>query len=158
MILKIGDIEIYVYDSSNKDQRHLKYVLNEDPAFLKYVTKKLDERLEESVTSDLELHFFNSYLVKYKNEFVGYLRLEEDKRRPGYVEIQCAISREFRNQKLGSRILETISDYILENYHQVKQIFGIIERNNYISQSMATKAGFLPSNRDDSYIYVTKER
>lgn len=40
MILKIGDFEIYGYDTSDKDQRHLRYVLENDVNFRKYVTKQ----------------------------------------------------------------------------------------------------------------------
>lgn len=47
MFIKIGDFEIYEYDKNNPDQRHLKYVLNNNDDFLKYVTKKIEERLNE---------------------------------------------------------------------------------------------------------------
>ncbi len=159
MVIKIGDIEIYEYDHNDKDQRHLKYVLNQDPGFLNFVTKKLDERLEESSISSQEgLQFFNSYLVKYKNEFVGYIRLEQNKRLEDTVEIQCAISPEFRNKKIGSILLETISSYILEYYEKINKIAGVIDRYNYASRSMAQKAGFIEEDRDDNYIYVSKSK
>lgn len=47
MFIQIGDFEIYEYDKNNPDQRHLKYVLNNNDDFLKYVTKKIEERLKE---------------------------------------------------------------------------------------------------------------
>lgn len=48
MVLKLGDLEIYSYNSKDAEQRHLVYVLKEDVDFRKYVTKKLDERLSET--------------------------------------------------------------------------------------------------------------
>lgn len=47
MFIKIGDFEIYEYDKNNPAQRHLQYVLNNNADFLKYVTKKIEERLNE---------------------------------------------------------------------------------------------------------------
>ena len=47
MVIKTENFEIYGYDPTDSDQRHLKYTLKNDENFLKYVTKKLDERLAE---------------------------------------------------------------------------------------------------------------
>ncbi len=158
-MIKIGDIEIHSYDAYDKKQLHLKHQLNSDPAFLKYVTKKLEDRLNESLPFEEDnLIFHQSYLVKYKEDFVGYIRLEEDKRRKEIVEIQWAVSPEFRNQKIGSLLIQTISDYILENYASIQKLKGVIEKGNYPSQNMAKKAGFIEENREDNYIYVSKSR
>lgn len=158
MVIRTENFEIYGYDPNDKDQRHLKYVLDNDESFRGYVTKKIDERLKESQNS-LEggLQFNSSYLIKYKDEFVGYIRLESLDW-AGNLNIQCAVSPEFRNQKLGSKILEEISNYILENMEEVKKLRGVIEKNNYASKAMATKVGFIEENRDNEHIIVSKTR
>lgn len=156
MVLKIGEFEIYTYDKKDDNQRHLKYVLNNDSDFCKYVTKNVQERLEES--SDREkLEFNNSYLVKYKDDFIGYICLEELMWN-GTLNIEYAISPEFRNQNFGKRVLETISNYILENIEEVKKIRGVIDRSNYSSKMVASQVGFNIESRDDNYIYVSKTR
>lgn len=80
--------------------------MNNDTDFRKYVTKKLEDRLKDTVTEIIMgggLQFNSSYLVKYKSEFVGYIRLE-DLRRDGTINIECAVSPEFRNQNLGKKL------------------------------------------------------
>ncbi len=47
MVLNIKDLEICTYDKNDYEQRHLKYLLDNDEYFRKYVTKKIDERLSE---------------------------------------------------------------------------------------------------------------
>ena len=157
MILKLGDFEIYIYDASNPNQRHLKYVLNEDADFRKYVTKKIEERLKETDKEKKELQFNSSYLVKYKDDFVGYIRLEELSR-DGSLNIEYAVSKEFRHQNLGKKILVTISEYILKNIKEVICLKGVIEKSNYISRKIAKEAGFQIDKRDDFYVYVSKTR
>lgn len=158
MVIKTENFEIYGYDPEDKDQRHLKYVLDNDESFRGYVTKKIDERLRETeITPKGGLQFNSSYLVKYKDEFVGYIRLEELDW-AGNLNIQCAVSPEFRNQKLGSKILEEISNFILDNIKEVKKLRGIIERSNYASKAMASKVGFVEESRDNEHIIVSKTR
>ncbi len=163
MILKIGDFEIYSYDRKDEDQRHLRYVLENDADFQKYVTKHLEERLKESemTLGGGRLQFNSSYFVKYKNDFVGYIRLEE-LRWDGTLNIEWAVSPEFRNQKLGRKIISTLSNYILENYEKVKKLRGVIDKSNYASKNMALRSGFIEeeiqSEYDYDYIYVSKTR
>lgn len=158
MVIKTENFEIYGYDPTDSDQRHLKYTLKNDENFLKYVTKKLDERLAESkMPPGGGLQFNCSYLVKFHDDFVGYIRLEELDR-VGNLNLQCAVSPDFRNQKLGGKILEEISNYILENYQEVKKLKGVIDRSNYASKAMANRVGFQEESRDDNYITVSKER
>lgn len=162
MILKIGDFEIYGYDTSDKDQRHLRYVLENDVNFRKYVTKQLEKRLRAIEINDREsLQFNSSYLVKYKEEFVGYIRLGNVKW-DGTLDIEWAVSPEFRNQKLGRRIVSSLSNYIFENFEEVKKLRGVIDKSNYASKKMASSIGFIEekvdSEYDYDYIYVTKTR
>lgn len=158
MVIRTENFEIYGYDPEDKDQRHLKYVLDNDESFRGYVTKKIDERLRETeITPGAGLQFNSSYLIKYKDEFVGYIRLEELDW-AGNLNIQCAVSPEFRNQKLGSKILDEISNYILDNMEEVKKLRGIIERSNYASKAMANKVGFVEESRDNEHITVSKTR
>lgn len=156
MVLKIGDIEIYSYDEFDKDQEHLLYVLNNDADFLKYVTKKVLERLKDNINQE-KIMFNHSYLVKYQGEYVGYIRLE-DLKINGTLNIEWAISPEYRNQNLATKIVKTISDYLLNNLQEVIKVRGVIERRNYASKKVALNSGFLEENRDDFYIYFSKER
>lgn len=160
MVLHIGKLAIYSYDAKDSDQRHLEYVLENDNDFRKYVTKKLKERLRETPTGE-GLQFNASYFVKYEEDFVGYIRLEE-LRGDGTLNIQWAVSPEFRNQKYGKIIVETISKYILENLTKVKKLRGVIDKSNYASRKVAKNAGFteeiVDKEYDYDYIYVTKSR
>lgn len=100
-------------------------------------------------------------MVKYKEEFVGYIRLENLKWN-GTLNIEWAVSPEFRNQKLGRRIVSSLSDYIFTNYEEVKKLRGVIDKSNYASRKMANSIGFVEekvdSEYDYDYIYVTKTR
>ncbi len=97
------------------------------------------------------------YLVKYKDEFVGYIRLE-NLRWNGTLDIEWAVSPEFQNQKLGTKIVRTLSEYIFKNYQQVIKIRGIIDKSNYRSKALAKSVGFEEEKKDENYIYVTKSR
>lgn len=136
LILKFKNIEIHSYDSSDSDQRHLRYMLDHDEFFRKYVTKKIDERLNDSKVLGEKLEFNCSYLVKYDGEFVGYIRLEE-LNWDGTLNIEWAVSPEFRKQRYGTIILKAVSDYILENYNEVKKLRGVIDKCNYASRKTA---------------------
>lgn len=160
MVLKLGDLEIYSYNSKDAEQRHLVYVLKEDVDFRKYVTKKLDERLSETSMGG-GLQFNSSYLVKYKNEFVGYIRLE-DLRWDGLLDIEWDVSPEYRNQKYGKIIIESVSNYILETFSEVKKLRGVIDKSNYASRQVAKNSGFSEEEVDKEYnydyVYVSKTR
>lgn len=161
MVLNIKDLEICTYDKNDYEQRHLKYLLDNDEYFRKYVTKKIDERLSEGNFCGEDLCFDTSYFVKYKKEFVGYIRLES-LRWDGTLNIECAVSPEYRNQNYGKIIVETISDYILENMDNVKKLRGVIDKSNYASLVVAKKSCFVEecvdSEYDYDYVYVTKTR
>lgn len=103
------------------------------------------------------LQFNSSYLVKYKEEFVGYIRLE-DLRWDGTLNIECAISPAFRNQHFGKKIMEELSNYLLKEYEEIKKLRGIIEKSNYASRNMAMQLGYSVEKQDDMYIYVSKSR
>ncbi len=156
MVLKLGDLEIYVYDPHEEGQRHLKYVLNQDEDFRKYVTKRIEECLK-NVNSTDGLQFNTSYLVKYKEDFVGYIRLEELKR-DGSLNIECAVSPEFRNQNIGRKILDAITEYILYNMREVLKVKAVIEKSNYASRKLFENVGFTEDSKDDFYIYVSKSK
>lgn len=160
MVVKLGDIEIYCYDAKDEEQRHLKYVLDQDENFRKYVTKKLEENLKKNIMEG-GLQFNSSYLVKYKSEFVGYIRLE-NLRWDGTLNIEWAVSPEYRNQKYGKIIVETISNYILEHFEEVKKLRGVIDKSNYASRKVALNSGFVEESvsleYDYDYVYVTKSR
>ena len=76
------------------------------------------------------LQFNSSYLVKYKEEFVGYIRLE-DLRWDGTLN---------------------------KEYEEIKKLRGIIEKSNYASRNMAMQLGYSVEKQDDMYIYVSKSR
>ena len=103
------------------------------------------------------LQFNASYLVKYKEEFVGYIRLE-DLRWDGTLNIQCAVSPDYRNQHLGQKIIETISNYLLEHYENIIKLRGVIEKSNYASRHMFLNTGYKEEKVDDMYVYVSKTR
>ncbi len=156
MKLQIKDLEIYTYDKTDKDQRHLRYVLENDYDFLKYVTKNLENRLIETNPKEI-LQFNSSYLIKYKKDFIGYIRLGELQRN-GSLSIECAVSPDYRNQKLGKKIIEILAQYLLDNRCEIQKLRGVIEKSNYASCKMALSAGFIEEKRDDQYIYVSKSR
>ena len=156
MVLKLGDIEVYSYDETEEGQKHLIYTLNNDQDFLKYVTKNILERLKENL-NEKDLTFNHSYLVKYQNEYVGYIRLE-DLKFNGSLNIEWAVSKEYQNKKLATKIVKSISDYLLNNLKDVVKIKGVIERSNYPSRKVALNSGFIEEDRDDFYIYYAKGR
>ena len=159
MVIKVKDLEIHSYDPNDAEQNHLKYALNNDKSFRQYVTKNLSERLKESIdlTTDECLKYNHSYFVKYKEEYVGYIRLE-DLRVDGSLRLQIAVSPEYRNQNLATKILNIVSDYILEHLPEVSKLQGVIEKNNYASRGVAKNTGYIEEKRDDFYVYVARNR
>lgn len=157
MFVKIGDFEVYGYNSNDSEQRHLKYILENNEDFKKYVTKKIAERLNTSKLGKNDLQIDSSYLVKYKSDFVGYIRLE-NLRWDGKLDIEWAVSPEFQNQKLGTKIVKALTLYIFNTFKEVTKIRGIINKYNKNSISLAKNVGFIETNRDDEFIYVTKSR
>lgn len=51
-----------------------------------------------------------------------------------------------------------LTDYILNNYEEVKKLRGVIEKRNYASRKMVSNIGYQEEKEDDTYIYVTKSR
>lgn len=158
MKIDIGNFYITNYCKDNILHCRFKHQLASDTAFLKYGFYHIEEQLESS--SDLEELLPNSsYLIENKDgKLIGYLRLE-NLNLIGTINLEYGIHADFRGEGYSYPLLKNLSEYIIKNMKDVKQIRGDISIYNVKSVKIAEKVGFVNNGRNDQnydYRYAKK--
>lgn len=106
---------------------------------------QIEERLLTSKNTN-DLIYDNAYLIKLKENIIGYVYLTGKSKQIVYLEY--LILKEYRNKGLGKYVVEKITDYIFENSTDLKEIRLNIDRSNLPSITLATSLGFID---DENY-------
>ena len=114
--------------------------------------------LKDGISISKNIGYLNShYVVKRGSNNVGYLYLSppfiKDKRTSS--EIRYAIDSLYRKSGLGSKLVNQVSDFILENT-SIDSLTAIIQQQNSISQHIVENSGYLRGEEDIDGIIFEK--
>ena len=87
-----------------------------------------------------ELVFDNAYLLKQNEDIIGYLYLTAKVNNHIYLEM--SILKDYRNKRMGSMMLEKITNYLFINNDDLKEIRLSIDKSNPGSMKSALNANY----------------
>lgn len=99
----------------------------------------IKENLLRSHKSE-ELVFDNAYLLKQNEDIIGYLYLTAKVNNHIYLEM--SILKDYRNKRMGSMMLEEITNYLFINNDDLKEIRLSIDKSNPGSMKSALNANY----------------
>lgn len=113
MKIKISNLVITDYCST--DKRKIRFIkeIKEDPLICHFVSNFIDNHLKESEGST-ELLVGPAYIIEDKRKLVGFIRcafLDFD----GVLNLHYAVHPSYRRMHYGSKMLLDVSKYILKN-------------------------------------------
>ena len=163
-IISIDNINLTNYDKNNIEQKRLYDELtlgNSKSDMIHQIKERLDNSKEVE-----KLEFDNAYIIYIDDNIIGYLYLTGKRVGSSYIEI--SLLKDMRGKHIGSYLLNTITNYILENNNDLKEIRASIDISNLASMKVAEYAGFYYNEDDyqkqkidfikDNPYYVRKER
>ena len=131
-----------------------------------YVESLLDDELiekylgylKDGISINQAIGYLNShYVVKRGTDYIGYLYLSppfiKDKRTSS--EIRYAIDSLYRESGLGNKLVNQVSNFIL-NHENIDSLIAIIQKQNLISQHIAENSGYLRGEEDIDGIIFEK--
>ena len=141
--IKLENIELVNFDKENKEHlEYLKKLLNDASI------KKRFQGIFPALLSK-EKFFGKGFLVEYDEELIGYTQIGNfNKDEESVYILGSAIDKEHRGKKtesgktLAELMLNDISDHILLNYKQVKQIKLTISDDNIPAIKLSEKCGY----------------
>lgn len=155
MFIELKDFNIVSYDRSNEDHRKFKFSLSSDDDFKRFFGQMFMNGIDEKFTESDSLEADKVYLVVKDSNIIGLVRLLTKNKE--VVELQYAIKKDYRKNKLGSVLLTEFSSYLLDN--ETNKIILKIEKNNIPSIKCAINSGFEEKNGvyQKSKIYDTNK-
>lgn len=100
---------------------------------------QLEERLRDSRKGD-GLLFSNAYLALFQGTIFGYLYVSSMRKNSVYLEYM--VLEQFRGQHLGSKLLDETTNFLFENFDNLKEIHLDISRDNQKSINTAESCGY----------------
>ena len=140
--MKIKEFELIFYNEEYKEIKD------------EFVSGKSSSRFINNIDSRLNIrddgNFFNhGYLVKLNNDIVGYLYVSGITNNNIYLEY--SVRSDYRNQKIARRLLDSVTNYICENYN-INEIKLNIYKDNRASQKVAEECGYYLEDEEE-YLY-----
>ena len=141
--IKLENIELVNFEKDNKEHlEYLKKLLNDESI------KKRFQGIFPALLSK-EKFFGKDFFLEYNKELIGYTQIGKfNKDEESVYILSGAIDKEHRGQKsetgktLAEIMLNDISNYILHNYKQVKQIKLTISDDNVPAIKLSQKCGY----------------
>ena len=141
--IRLENIELVNFNKENKEHlEYLKKLLNDASI------KKRFQGILPALLSK-EKFFGKGFLLEYDNELIGYTQIGNfNKEEESVYLLGAAIDKEHRGKKtengktLAELMLNDISNYILHNYKQVKQIKLTISDDNVPAIKLSQKCGY----------------
>ena len=125
--------------------------LSRDEGVYKYVSKRLEQWLEEMPKSSNEFVINCPYVLVRDNKYIGLIG-SLDVTKDGIIDLWCAISKNERNKGNASDILGEMTIYLIESF---KDIRLKIDKSNYNSKKSAINNGYvLDEDESDKNIDV----
>jgi RimJ/RimL family protein N-acetyltransferase len=143
MRLQINNaLALITFDKNKHIEIHNELISGESKSdYIKDVSKRL--LLGNGIS---KFSFNHSYLVEISNQIVGYVFLSGMIKNQIYLEY--SVLKEYRKKGLGKYILETVTNYVFENFNNIKQINLDIDPSNEASMKTALSSGY---DIDDDY-------
>jgi RimJ/RimL family protein N-acetyltransferase len=137
-MIKLDDFTIINFNKTNVT--HLKaYEELVNGSSKSKMISLIGERLLQSFNTT-NLEFSNAYLITLNNSIVGYLYLSNKKANSIYLEM--SILKQYRKKHIGSTFLNLITEYILVNNEDLKEIKLNIDKSNVTSMKAAINASY----------------
>lgn len=135
-MIKINKYSFFSYSEINDSK-----ILNElDTNSKSKFIHEIKARLLLSKSSE-DIIFNNAYLVKLKDNIVGYIFISKEKNKNIYIEY--LILKDYRNMGLATDITNELVNYIFENNLNLESIHLSIDPSNINSINVANKLGFI---------------
>lgn len=167
MNVKIGNLTITSFCEENVEHiRFRKDLKNDDPIY-DFVSVDIEKELHE-VENQKEVEIGNSYIIKDRNQLIGYVYFLSINDSLDIVELRYAVHPEFRrlgyigysdsNRKgYGEQILEECSSYLF-NRDNINGIELHIRKDNEASIGCAKKAKYeCVGENNDEYYYIYRK-
>ena len=143
--MKIDNFELIFYNEQHKDIKD-EFIFGESSS--KFINN-IENRLSIKPNED----FFNhGYLVKYKDNVVAYLYVSGITNDNIYLEY--SVLNKYRNQKIASNLINSITNYIFNNFN-INEIKLNISKDNRSSQKVAENCGYYLDDEEE-YLYTDK--
>lgn len=153
MQIQLQTLSLESFICSDIDHFVFREELAHDEKIKEYL-KNIKGRLQELPNDLPEIQENASYIVKDAEKLIGYVHLENIT--PFHcLELHYAVHAKYRGQGYGVRILKEVSQYILENKNDVKELQLSIFHTNQKSRNCALMAGYQYQKNNDIY-YLKK--
>ena len=129
-----------IINFNKKDDEHLKVyeeLVNGESK------SKMISLIGENLISSHEtetLDFANAYLLQQNEDIIGYLYLTA--KFNNHIYLEMSILKKYRNKKMGSMMLEEITNYLFMNNDDLKEIRLSIDKSNPGSMKSALNANY----------------
>lgn len=138
--MKIIELEPFTLETFDKEnQKHLlflKEVVEQNKK--NHYVPNIESRMNREINTR-QFPFEQGYFVKKEDNLVGYLWLGGMRNDTIYLEY--LIEEANRRKGYGKAILESMTDYLFENYN-IESIYLDVDRSNFVSQKTAESAGY----------------
>lgn len=156
LFIELETLSLYILDKNSKEDFEFvkKLFHNED-------IKKWVHGISNILSDNIKKEFFNKgFIVKDKNEYIGYLGIGSFNKHEDCVYLRYGIDNEKTGKGYGKKILNEITEYIFSNYENIKTIRLKIDKENIPSLKTANACGYT-WQQDDFYVkynpYIKKK-
>lgn len=163
-MISLENFEIINFDKNNFSHMEVYNDLDKGESKSNMISLIGERLLLSRKTSELE--YQNAYLISKNSQILGYLYLSSKSVNHIYVEL--SILKKYRKNKIGSQVLNEVTDYIFLNNNDLKEIRLSIDKSNIGSMKVAMNAEYFYDDNDyrnekinftkDNPYYVSKKR
>lgn len=148
-MIHLRKFDLEALDLSKKEHFILVSKLSEEEYTKKYISKKFSDFVKEPDNKE-RFETGKTYLVKNGEKIVGLIGTKEMDAK-GYLEPWILISPENRSKKYGTKILEQLTPYLIENVDKLQDIKFVINKSNFASKKIAENLGFVKKPEESTY-------
>lgn len=146
MNIQLDTLVLKSYDSNNNKHTKFKNTLEYDEEFVKYFGNFFIKNINDIFSPSDTLEVNNAYILEDNEEVIGMIRIF-NKTFNGVIDLQYAVSRDYRKSGYGKKILKEMSNYFINN-KDINCIKLDIDKNNLGSISCATSLGYIKEDRE----------
>lgn len=142
--LKLDNFDLIKFDFNNEEHN--------------LVIRKLCDKNKSNYLGDLfysialirkrqEENYYNEAYIAYYNDYpIGFISLSY---KNSAYEISYGILKEYRNQHLGTLLLDEFSEVLFNNYEDINNLTLVINKNNIASIKLANMASYESDTKDN---------
>lgn len=144
-MISLENFEIINFDKNNFNHMEVYNDLDKGESKSNMISLIGERLLLSRKTSELE--YQNAYLISKNSQILGYLYLSS--KSVDHIYVELSILKKYRKNKIGSQVLNEVTDYIFLNNNDLKEIRLSIDKSNIGSMKVAMNAGYFYD--DDDY-------